>query len=171
MKRKATFDSSFWVHAVYLNLVEFLLQDFELACTPAVETEIGQENPTGLKLKRLMADGAIQRDRSHRERVKLYGAGERAAINLALDKNLLLLIDDWKPYEAAHGYGIEVVNSLIYLVRLYDQDRLSVEVALDALARMMRRGTAKQEWIRGSLSMVALIRQKKPMKEEHDEKN
>ena len=169
VKRKATFDSSFWVHTVYLDLVEFLLHDYELFCTPAVEHEIGQANPTGLKLKGLIADGVIQRDTATVEKVKLYGNGERVAMNLALEKRLLLLIDDWKPYEAALGYGVEVVNSLIYLVRLYDQGQISVERALEALAKMTRRGTVKPEWILGALKMVALMRNKKQLEEERDE--
>jgi predicted nucleic acid-binding protein len=38
----------------------------------------------------------------------LYGDGERAAINLALERKFLLLIDDWRPYEVAQASGIEV---------------------------------------------------------------
>jgi predicted nucleic acid-binding protein len=164
VKRGATFDSSFWVHAVYLDLVEFLLQDYELFCTPAVENELGQANPTGLRLKALLADGLIKPDKVRWEKVKLYGDGERAAINLALDRRLLLLIDDWKPYQAAIEYGVEVVSSLVYLVRLYEQDRISAERVLDALAKMMRRGTVKPEWILEALKMVALIRERKLVK-------
>jgi predicted nucleic acid-binding protein len=164
VKKSATFDSSFWVHAVYLDLVDFLLQDYQLFCTPAVENELGRANPTGLRLKALLADGQIQRDKAGREKVKLYGDGERAAINLALEKRLLLLIDDWKPYQAALESGVEVVNSLVYVVRLYQQDRLSVERVLAALAKMTRRGTIKPEWIHAALEMVALIRQTRTMK-------
>lgn len=42
--RAATLDSSFWVHAVYLDLIEALLSDFELICTKAVEEELGRDN-------------------------------------------------------------------------------------------------------------------------------
>jgi hypothetical protein len=37
---------------------------------------------------------------------------QRAAISLALERKFLLLIDDWRPYEAAQEAGVEVVNSL-----------------------------------------------------------
>lgn len=158
MKRHATFDSSFWVHAVYLNLLEFLLQDYDLVCTPAVEREMGRGNPTGLQLRTLLAQGTIQRGSAQAEQITLYGDGERAAINFALETNLLLLIDDWKPSEAAREYGIEVVNSLVYLVRLYGQGRITAERTLEALASMARRGTVRPAWILGALQMVARLR-------------
>ena len=112
--RAATFDSSFWVHAVYLDLVAFLLSDFELICTKAVENELGRDNPTSRRLKALLADKSIKRTAPRSEKIKLYGDGERAAINLALERKLLLLIDDWRPYEAAQAAGVEVVNSLAF---------------------------------------------------------
>ena len=92
MKRAATFDSSFWVHAVYLDLVDFLLSDFELVCTKAVERELGRDNPTSLRLRALLADGSVNQAAPKSEKIRLYGDGERAAINLALERKLLLLI-------------------------------------------------------------------------------
>ncbi|MBI1993063.1 MAG: hypothetical protein HYS67_01340 [Deltaproteobacteria bacterium] len=160
MKRAATFDSSFWVHAVYLDLVDFLLSDFELACTKAVETELGRDNPTSLRLKTLLAERSIKQAAPKSDKVKLYGDGERAAINLALERKLLLLIDDWRPYEAAQAAGIEVVNSLAYLVGLYEQKRLMPERVLNALAAITRRGTLRPEWIQSAVRIVAEIRRK-----------
>lgn len=161
MKRKATFDSSFWVHAGYLDLTAFLLDDFELFCTPAVEQELGHANPTSLKLKALLTDGRIGRAVPKQERMALYGHGERAAINLALERKWLLLIDDGKPYEVAQQAGVEVTHSLVYLVRLYDQDRIPVERVLESLAKMTKRGTIKPLWIEWALKMVAEIRGRK----------
>src|SRR5215510_14599249 len=156
--RAATFDSSFWVHAVYMDLVEFLLSDFELICTKAVENELGRDNPTSHRLKALVTDKRIKRAAPTSEKIKLYGDGEKAAINLALERRFLLLIDDWRPYEAAHAAGVEVVNSLAYLVGLYEQKRITLERALQALARMTRRGTLKPEWIHSALRLLAEIR-------------
>jgi predicted nucleic acid-binding protein len=158
--RAATFDSSFWVHAVYLDLIEFVLSDFELICTQAVEDELGRDNPTSRRLKALLADRSIKRAAPRSEKVKLYGDGERAAINLALERKLLLLIDDWRPYEAAQAAGVEVVNSLAYLVGLYEQKRIILERALHALARTTRRGTLRPEWIQSAVRVVAEIRRK-----------
>ena len=90
----------------------------------------------------------------------MYGDGERAAINLALERKFLLLIDDWRPYEAAQAAGAEVVNSLAYLVALYEQKRITLERALQALARMTRRGTVRPEWIQSAVKVVAEIRRK-----------
>jgi predicted nucleic acid-binding protein len=158
--RAATFDSSFWVHAVYLDLVELLLSDFELICTKAVENELGLDNPTSRRLKALLADKNIKRAAPRSEKIKLYGDGERAAINLALERKLLLLIDDWRPYEAAQAAGVEVVNSLAYLVGLYEQKRITLERALHALAKTTRRGTLRPEWIQSAVKLVAEIRRK-----------
>ncbi len=158
--RVATFDSSFWVHAVYLDLIEFLLSDFELICTKAVEDELGRDNPTSRRLKELLADKSIKRAAPRSERIKLYGDGERAAINLALERKFLLLIDDWRPYEAAQAAGVEVVNSLAYLVGLYEQKRITLDRALYALAKTTRRGTLRPEWIHSAVRVVAEIRRK-----------
>jgi predicted nucleic acid-binding protein len=158
--RAATFDSSFWVHAVYLDLVEFLLSDFELVCTKAVENESGRDNPTSRRLKASLADKSIKRAEARSEKIKLYGDGERAAINLALERKFLLLIDDWRPYEAAQAAGIEVVNSLAYLIGVYEQKRIMLERVLHALARTTRRGTLRPEWIQSAVRVVAEIRRK-----------
>lgn len=158
--RAATFDSSFWVHAVYLDLVEFLLADFDLICTKAVENELGRDNPTSRQLKQLLAEKRIRRAASRSEKIKLYGDGERAAINLALERGWLLLIDDWRPYEAAQAVGVEVVNSLAYLIGLYEQKRILLERVIQALAKMTRRGTLRPEWIQSGLRVVAEIRQR-----------
>ena len=90
----------------------------------------------------------------------MYGDGERAAINLALERKFLLLIDDWRPYEAAQAAGVQVVNSPAYLVGLYEQKRITLKHALQALARMTRRGTLRPEWIHSALRVVAEIRRK-----------
>jgi predicted nucleic acid-binding protein len=118
MRKDATFDSSFWVHAVYLDLVDVLLADYALICTEAVAKELGRDNPTSRRLQALLTAQTIQSATPHVEQITLYGEGERAAINLALEQNLLLLIDDWRPYEAARVAGVEVVNTLAYLVQL-----------------------------------------------------
>jgi predicted nucleic acid-binding protein len=158
--RVATFDSSFWVHAVYLDFVDFLLSDFELVCTKAVENELGRDNPTSRRLKDLLTDKKIKRVEPRSEKIKLYGDGERAAINLAMERKFLLLIDDWRPYEAAQAAGVEVIDSLAYMIGLYEQRRISLEHVLRDLARTTRRGTLRPEWIQSAVRVVAEIRSK-----------
>lgn len=160
MKKPGTFDSSFWVHAVYLDLIAFLLSDFDLVCTKAVEKELGRDSPTGHRLKALLANKTIKTARPKSAKINLYGDGERAAINLALERQLLLLIDDWRPYEAAQAAGLEVVNSLAYLVGLYEQKRIATERTLQALAKIAHRGTLKLQWIQASLRIVSEIRRR-----------
>jgi predicted nucleic acid-binding protein len=158
VRRTASFDSSFWVHVAYMDLVEFLLEDYELSCTSGVEGEFARQNPTGLKLQNLIAEGRIVRAEPAVEAVKLYGNGERTAINLALDKRLLLCIDDWKPSEAASIAGVETLNSLAFLLKLCTQGRVSLEKTLSELARMARRGSIRAEWIHTALGMAAQIK-------------
>ena len=160
MRKGATFDSSFWVHAVYLNLVDFLLADYELVCAGAVEKELGRENPTSLRLKTLLAEKSVKRASPRSAKIKLYGDGERAAISLALERDLLLLIDDWRPYEAAQAAGVDVINSLAYLVQLYQQDRIDLERALGAVGKLAQRGTLRPEWIQTALKVILQIRKK-----------
>jgi len=161
MRPIATFDSSFWVHAAYLDLLGFLFHDYELYCTPAVENEMGEANSTALRLKSALRDGRIQRIEVKREAVKLYGEGERAAMNLALERKFILLIDDWKPYQTALESGIDVVNTPIYVIRLSRQNRVSDEKALEYLARLGKRGTIKPVWISAALEMIALQRKER----------
>ena len=127
MRRGAVFDSSFWVHVVYLDIVDFLLADYTLLCPRAVAKELGQENPTSQRLRAYVSATTIQLATPRAAKIVLYGDGERAAINLALERQSLLLIDDWRPYEAARAAGVEVVNTPAYLVQLYKHGRISLE--------------------------------------------
>lgn len=160
MRRGAIFDSSFWVHAVYLDLVDFLLADYELLCPRAVAKELGRDNPTSLRLKVLLSAKTIQLATPRTEKITLYGDGERAAINLALERNLLLLIDDWRPYEAARAAGVAVANTPAYLVQLYNQDQISLERILGDFMRLTRRGTLKPEWLQAALTLVSKLPKK-----------
>ncbi len=56
MRARATFDSSFWVHVVYLDMGDALLEDYHLTCPKAVANELGRNNPTSLRLKALLAE-------------------------------------------------------------------------------------------------------------------
>lgn len=161
MKPGATFDSSFWVHAAYLDILGFLFHDYELYCARSVEKEMGETNPTGLRLKSALRDGWIQRIDAKRGVVKLYGEGERAAMNLALERKLILLIDDWKPYQTALELEIEVVNTPIYVICLNRQNRVADERALELLARLIKRGTIKPAWISAALEMIASQRKER----------
>ncbi len=160
MRREAVFDSSFWVHAVYLDLVDFLFADYSLLCPRAVAKELGRENPTSLQLKGYVSAKTIQLATPRMTKVALYGDGERAAINLALERQLVLLIDDWRPYEAARAAGVNVVNTPAYLVQLYNQERIPLERILEDFARLTRRGTLRPEWLHVALSLVAELRRK-----------
>ena len=160
MRRGAIFDSSFWVHAVYLDVVDFLLADYELLCPRAVAKELGRANPTSLRLQGLLSAKVIQSATPRAEKITLYGDGERAALNLALERKLLLLIDDWRPYEAARAAGVAVANTPAYLVQLYHQGQISLERVLGDFMRLTRRGTLKPEWLQTAIKLVSELRRK-----------
>jgi predicted nucleic acid-binding protein len=160
MRIEATFDTSFWVHIVYLDQVDVLLADYDLVCTEAVASELGRDNPTSQRLQALLTAGTIQSATPRVEQATLYGEGERAAINLALERRLPLLIDDWRPYEAARMAGVRVVNTPAYLVQLYAQGRLTLNQVLSDLGRLTRRGTLRPEWLQSALEIVAEMRQR-----------
>jgi hypothetical protein len=67
-----------------------------------------------LRLKALLTTKTIQLATPRAEKIKLYGDGERTTINLALERGLLLLIDDWRPLA-----GVKVANTPAYLLQLY----------------------------------------------------
>ena len=160
MCRGAIFDSSFWVHAVYLDLVEFLLADYDLLCPRAVAKELGRDNPTSLRRQALLSTKTIQQATPRTEKITLYGDGERAAINLALERKLLLLIDDWRPYEAARAAGVDVANTPAYLVQLYNQEQISLARILGDFRKLAQRGTLKPEWLHAAFKLVAELRKK-----------
>lgn len=158
MRIEATFDTSFWVHIVYLDRVDLLLADYDLICTQAVARELGRHNPTSQRLQTLLTAGTIQLATPRVEHLTLYGEGERAAINLALERQLPLLIDDWRPYEVARVAGVSVVNTFAYLIRLYSQGRLTFDQVLSDLNRLAQRGTLRPEWLQSTLEIVAEMR-------------
>jgi predicted nucleic acid-binding protein len=94
------------------------------------------------------------------KKLSLYGDGKRAAINLASERKLLLLIDDWRPYEAARAAGVEVANTPAYLVQLYHKGRLSLERVLGDFAKLARRGTLKPEWLQAALKVITELQKK-----------
>lgn len=163
MRRGATFDSSFGVHLVSLDLVDFLLTDYALLCPSAVAKELGRENLSSRRLKTLLADKTILLATPGTEKIVLYGDGERAAINLALERHLLLLIDDWRPAEAARTAGVEVANTVAYLGQLYRQDRLTTEQVMAHLGYLARRGTLRPAWIQAAIKVIMEIRKKEPV--------
>jgi len=161
MRIEATFDTSFWVHIVYLDRVDMLLADYTLLCPEAVARELGRQNPTSQRLQDLLTAGIIHVATPRVTQLTLYGEGERAAINLALERHLPLFIDDWRPYEAARLAGVAVVHTLAYLVQLYTQGRVTLSQVVNDLSRLARRGTLRPEWFQAALTIVAEIRQRK----------
>ena len=87
--RPGTFDSSFWVHAVYLDLVDFILSDFELVRTKEVERELGRDNSTSLRLKAILTDKSMKTATPESAKINLYGDTTRESWMLLPDQMIL----------------------------------------------------------------------------------
>lgn len=161
LKTQATFDASFWVHAVALDLVASLCVDYRLAVTEDVVSEVGSTSRTGQCLERLLASRQLARKEPSTQRVALFGIGERAAINLALEENCLLLIDDWRPAEAARALGISTLTSILYLVQLYSRGRRKDAEVLRGFAMLARRNSIRPEYLLAALRLVAEVRRRR----------
>jgi hypothetical protein len=79
---------------------------------------------------------------------------------VTLTKAQLHVINPTYFSEAAQAAGVEVVNSLAYLVGLYEQKRITAERVLFGLAKITRRGTLRPEWIQSAVRIVSEIRRK-----------
>ena len=67
---------------------------------------------------------------------------------------------DWLQGKSLSTSGVEVVNTLAYLVQLYKQQRISLDHILADFTRLTRRGTLKPEWLQAALTLVGELRKK-----------
>jgi len=78
----AVFASSFWVHAVYLDIIGFLRTDSMLLCPRAVAKELGRKNPTSLRLQECVKTKSIQvatpKRKSFLAAIKTFAATNKA---------------------------------------------------------------------------------------------
>jgi hypothetical protein len=129
----ATFDTSFWANAFRVGLLPLVLARFDLHFTPEVANELPATNPPGREFERLVRAGELHEVRPSTMRLQEFGAGERAAISVALENpQWTLLLDDYRPYVASVDRGIRVLCSPLLAITLYDQGAMS-ETRLDAV--------------------------------------
>lgn len=116
---RAVVDTSFWSAACHLGLEAFLYELFSrpLYMPDAVVEEVLRQTPGKprrvypyqQRLKIALEDGRIAR-RNPAEPYDRFGTSERACIGLALEQRCILLINDYRPYDAARRLGIAVMS-------------------------------------------------------------
>lgn len=138
MKTSAVVDTSFWSAACHLGLETFL---YELFIRPLVmPAQVIQEvfwqpprkaqrvYPYQQRLKIALEDERIT-CRDPAEPYHRFGAGERACIGLAREEGLILLINDYRPYDEARRLGITVMSVPELVVTLAAAGIVAVKTA------------------------------------------
>lgn len=161
VKQNATPDSSFWIHATVSDVIEHLLEDFDLFVAQAVAQELHEDFPSGARLHSLIREGRVRLQDPGQATLDRFGPGERAAINLAIENpEWVLLMDDLRPFRAAEELGPSPVSSPVYAASLYKRSVLDESGVLNVLARLSARSTVSPQLIDLALSQVADVTKK-----------
>lgn len=137
VKQDATFDTSFWVNAYRAGLLPHVLGRFALNYAPDVAAELLEANPSGREFWRLVRAGAVRKVEPTTIVIREFGAGERAAMSVALGhRDWMLLLDDYRPYRASVERGMRVLCSPMLAVTLYDEGVIAEERLLAILDRL-----------------------------------
>jgi predicted nucleic acid-binding protein len=155
VKRHATFDTSFWVHAFRTGLLPHLREQFVLHAPPAVAQELPDSNPGGREFRRLLREGEVHEIGPASLHLREFGAGERAAISVAIEHpDWVLLIDDRRAFEQAVRLGLDVLCSPVIVVRAYRDRTLTAEDALALLGNLAALGTLSPHLVTAALAML-----------------
>lgn len=116
-KQNASLDTSFWVVACQIGVVQYLFDFYEVHYCPVVREEIASGDPARPSLvfpqakmfQVFMEDGRLKQAKPRRL-FTVFGAGEAGAIALARERGWALLINDFRPYHLARSLGIQAVS-------------------------------------------------------------
>ena len=137
VKQSATLDTSFWINAHRAGLAPFVVQRFDLYVSREVAGELSRAYEAGRDFWNLMSEGKIAQADPAPELIRLFGRGERSAMNLALEHlDWVLLMDDRRPYEEASKRGLKAVCSPVLVVQLFRESVLSLVEAHRFLAEL-----------------------------------
>ncbi len=155
MKQNATFDSSFWINAQRAGLLPYVLAAYALHYPPAVAAELDPRFPVGQEFERQVRAGELQEVTPRAEPIQDFGPGERAAINVALERrDWILLLDDQRPFQQAARLELRVVCTPVLVVALYRDDQMEAGQALTALARLAALQTVSPHLLALSLAQL-----------------
>ncbi len=135
------------------GLADLLEERYRLRYAPAVAAELRQEFPSGRAFWTRVQGGELAEATPSGETVR--EAGERAAINLALEHpEWVLLLDDQRPFRHAAERGLRVICSPVLVVALYEEGRLDATGAIAALARLAALGTLSPHLLAAALAQL-----------------
>ena len=156
VKQSATLDSSFWINAHRCGLLPFVLDRFELHYAPAVGVELKEEFASGREFWRLARLGTLNEVTPEAETVVTFGAGERAAMNVALQHpDWILLVDDRRPLIEAQRLGLKAICTPVLIAELVSGGQIEMSEALGMLARLAEMQTVSPVLIEASLAQLA----------------
>jgi len=139
-----------------------VLDLFDLRYAPAVASELSEDFASGREFWRLARDGILMEATPNLTEVKAFGAGERAAMNLALEHtDWLLLVDDRRPLQEAQRLGLRTICTPVLIVNLFHDDRLDIKGAIQALARLASMQTVSPTLIQAALAQLEVERRRK----------
>ncbi len=142
MGKTAILDTGFWSQAVRAGVSEPLLADYTLIAPPEVEAELNRwiVPPPPENAARFAASvqtGRIRIQQPTVRRLKLFGAGERACLDLAFEMpGTVLLINEAPAYRYAQSHRLPVLHVPLYIVGATVVGRLTPTEAVEALHRI-----------------------------------
>lgn len=158
VKHSATPDSSFWINVHRSGLLDHVLQRFKLFYTPAVGQELKETFASGREFWRLARAGVIGEASPRLTDVRLFGPGEQAAINLALEhRDWFLLIDDWRPLREAQRLGLRTMCTPVLVATLFEEGQLESEAAILGMAKLSALQTVSPTLMDAALVQIGLI--------------
>jgi predicted nucleic acid-binding protein len=139
-----------------------VLDLFALFYAPAVAAELSEEFASGREFWRLAREGVLTEATPGLDEIRLFGPGERAAMNLALEHaEWLLLVDDRRPLQEAQRLGLKTICTPVLIVDLFHEGRVGLEEALEALARLTAMQTVSPSLLQAALAQLEVERRRK----------
>ena len=151
----AVLDTSFWVHAFAVGLLQHVLRLYAVHYTPEVASELPDTFASGREFRWLVRSGELTEVIPRHDRVGMFGAGERSALNVALEhRDWVLLLDDVRPFSYAAGVGLRIVYSPRLVVLLREEGAIGHAAAMGLLGELARLATVSPELIALAISLL-----------------
>ena len=124
---RAVLDTSAWVAAYRAEVAANLLDLFRLVVPEAVVAEImatdpvfrWREYPYATLFPHLRGQMSVAPARASPPPLSRFGPGETAALALAQEQGILVLINEWRAAEHAANLGLQVVTTPTLIVGLH----------------------------------------------------
>ncbi len=134
---RAVLDTAAWVAAYRAEVAANLLDLFRLVVPEAVVAEImatdpifpSREYPYATLFRHLRGQMTVVPARASPPPLSLFGPGEAAALALAQEQGLLVLINEWRAAEHAANLGLQVVTMPTLIVGLHLGGVISLRAA------------------------------------------